>query len=147
MKKILMTVFLSFMALGLSVGEAEAKRLGGGQSLGMQRQAVAPKPAAPTQQQAVPAKPATPAATAPAAAPKRNWLGPIAGLAAGIGLAALFSHLGLGEGMANVVMIALLAMAALFVFRLLFRRNLPATQAGSAPMQYAAAGSCWTTRS
>jgi predicted lipid-binding transport protein (Tim44 family) len=48
---------------------------------------------------------------APAAAPKRNWMGPLAGLAAGLGIAALLSHFGLGEGMANLVMIALLLMA------------------------------------
>ena len=100
MKKILMTLFLSFMALGLSVGDAEAARMGGGRSVGMQRQAVTP-PARPAQQQAAPGAPA--AAPAAAAASRNSWLGPIAGLAAGIGLAALFSHLGLGEGLANVV--------------------------------------------
>ena len=131
MKKILMSLFLSFVALGLSVGDAEARRLGGGRSVGMQRQAVTPPPARPAQQQAAPGAPA--GAPAAAAAPRNSWLGPIAGLAAGIGLAALFSHLGLGEGLANVVMIALLAMAALVVFRLLFRRHAPAAQ----PMQYA----------
>ena len=130
MKKILMALFLSFVALGLSVGDAEARRLGGGRSVGMQRQAVTPPPARPAQQ-AAPGAPA--GAPAAAAAPRNSWLGPIAGLAAGIGLAALFSHLGLGEGLANVVMIALLAMAALVVFRLLFRRHAPAAQ----PMQYA----------
>jgi predicted lipid-binding transport protein (Tim44 family) len=130
MKKILMALFLSFVALGLSVGDAEARRLGGGKSVGMQRQAVTPPPARPAQQ-AAPGAPA--GAPAAAAAPRNSWLGPIAGLAAGIGLAALFSHLGLGEGLANVVMIALLAMAALVVFRLLFRRHAPAAR----PMQYA----------
>lgn len=137
MKKLLMAVFMSFVALGLSVGDAEARRLGGGKSVGMQRQA-APAPTAPAQQ-ATPAKPTSPAA-APATAPKRNWLGPIAGLAAGLGLAALFSHLGLGEGMANVVMIALLVMAALFLFRMLFRRNASGAQAANPPMQYAGMG-------
>lgn len=137
MKKLLMAVFMAFVALGLGVNDAEAKRLGGGKTVGMQRQSVAPAPAAPTQQ-AMPAKPSAPAA-APAATPKRNWLGPIAGLAAGLGLAALFSHLGLGEEMANVVMIALLAMAALFVFRMLFRRNASPAQAAGQSMQYAGA--------
>ena len=129
MKKILFAVFLSFMALGLSMGDAEAKRLGGGRSVGMQRQAV------PTQQAARPAQQQAAPAGTQAAAPRNSWLGPIAGLAAGIGLAALFSHLGLGEGMANIAMIVLLAMAALFVFRLLSRRNAngPATQS----MRYA----------
>jgi predicted lipid-binding transport protein (Tim44 family) len=49
-------------------------------------------------------------------------MGPLAGLAAGIGLAALFSHLGMGEGLANVVMIALLAGAAFFAIRFLLAR-------------------------
>ncbi|HRM94872.1 MAG TPA: hypothetical protein PLO08_14825, partial [Alicycliphilus sp.] len=56
---------------------AHAKRLGGGSSFGMNRQATPPaqprQPAA-TQQQA----PAAGAATA-AAQPKRSWMGPIAG--------------------------------------------------------------------
>jgi predicted lipid-binding transport protein (Tim44 family) len=124
MKNLLMTLFLSFAALGLAAGDAEAARFGGGRSFGAPRQ-ITPRPAAPT----------TPA-RAPAAAPQRGgWMGPIAGLAAGIGLAALFSHLGLGEELANVVMILLLAMAAMFVFRMLFRRNAPAK-----PMQFAGTG-------
>lgn len=134
MKKMLMAMFLSVMALGLTAGDAEARRLGGGKTFGMQRQAVQPAPTRPTQQ----AAPASTASTATAAAPKRNWMGPIAGLAAGLGLAALFSHLGLGEEMANIVMIGLLLMAALFVFRMLFRRN--ASTAHSPGMQYAGAG-------
>lgn len=138
MKKVLLAIFVSFMALGLSVGEAEAKRLGGSKSVGMQRQAVTQKPAAPSQQ-ATPSVPTKPAAT-PQATPKRNWLGPIAGLAAGLGIAALLSHFGFGESMANMVMIALLVMAALFVFKMLFRRKSSATQTASPTMQYAGAG-------
>lgn len=114
-----MAMFLSVMALGLTAGDAEAKRLGGGKTFGMQRQAVQPAPTRPTQQ----AAPASTGSTVTAAAPKRSWMGPIAGLAAGLGLAALFSHLGLGAEMANIVMIGLLLMAALFVFRMLFRRK------------------------
>ena len=133
MKKALMALFLSVMALGLTMGDAEAKRLGSGKSAGMQRQAVQPAPA----RQATPASPTSPAA---AAAPKRNWLGPIAGLAAGIGLAALFSHLGLGEGLANAVMIGLLLVAALFIFKMLFRRKAPAASPPHSAMQYASAG-------
>jgi predicted lipid-binding transport protein (Tim44 family) len=130
MKNLLMALFLSFVTLGLAVDDAEAARFGGGRSFGVPRQ-VTPRPAAPTRQ-AAPGAPAR----APAAAPQRGgWMGPIAGLAAGIGLAALFSHLGLGEELANVVMLLLLAMAAMFVFRMLFRRNAPAR-----PMQYAGTG-------
>jgi predicted lipid-binding transport protein (Tim44 family) len=77
-----------------------------------------------------PGTPATPAAAAPAttgaaaaaAAPKRSWLGPVAGLAAGLGLAALFSHLGLGDELASFVMLMLLAVVAVVAIRWLLRR-------------------------
>lgn len=125
---------LAVAVLATSVpADVQAKRLGGGRSAGMQRSmpertaptATPAKPAAPAQgQQAAPANAAaaTPAAAGAAAAPKRNWMGPIAGLAAGLGLAALMSHLGMGEGFANFIMIALLAMAAVFLIRFLMRR-------------------------
>jgi predicted lipid-binding transport protein (Tim44 family) len=138
MKKIFVAVFALFLTFGLSVGEAGAARMGGGKSFGMQRQSVAPRPA----RQATAPAPTSPA-TAPAATPKRNWMGPIAGLAAGLGIAALLSHFGMGAGMANFLMIALLAMAAVFVFKWLFRRNTPTGQTGHA-MQYAGAGNAGT---
>ena len=134
MKNILIAAFLAIAALGLAIGDAEAARFGGGRSFGMQRQAVTPRPAAPPQ--AAPA-PRAPAAGVPATAPKRNWMGPIAGLAAGLGIAALLSHFGLGEGMANLLMIALLAMAAIFVVKLLLRRFAPGSNAPNEPLQYA----------
>ena len=137
MNKMLVAVFALFLTLGLGVGEAEAKRMGGGKSFGMQRQSVAPSPASPVRQAAAPA-PANPAGAA-AATPKRNWMGPIAGLAAGLGIAALLSHFGMGAGVANFLMIALLAMAAVFVFKWLFRRN-AATARPVHSMQYAGAG-------
>lgn len=138
MKNLILAVFLMVVGLGLSIGDAEAARFGGGKSFGMQRQSVTPRPAAPTQQ-AVPKAPASPTA-APAAAPKRNWMGPIAGLAAGLGIAALLSHFGMGEGMANILMIGLLIMAAVFVIKLLFRRSIPAARPSDS-MQFAGAGS------
>ena len=117
------------MAVGLAFTlapiDAEAKRLGGGKSQGMQRSApdkpAQSTPASPNNAATPAAAPAT-AGAAAAAAPKRSWMGPLAGLAAGLGLAALFSHFGMGEGLANFVMLALLAMAAFFVIRLLMRR-------------------------
>ena len=71
---------------------------------------------------AAPAAAGATAAAAAAAPAKRSWLGPIAGLAAGLGLAALMSHLGMGEAFANFLMMALLAVAAFFVIRWLMRR-------------------------
>jgi predicted lipid-binding transport protein (Tim44 family) len=68
-------------------------------------------------------------------------MGPIAGLAAGLGIAALMSHLGMGEAFGNFLMMALLAVAALFVIRFLMRRfgaQAPQREqmatAGAAPM-------------
>ncbi len=112
---------------------ADAKRLGGGKSQGMQRDMPArTAPDAPPARPAQPAQganPGTPAAagaatagTAAAAAGKRSWLGPIAGLAAGLGLAALFSSMGLGAELANFVMLALLGVAAFFLVRFLMAR-------------------------
>ena len=129
MKNSLVAVFVAILALGLSIGNAEAARLGGSKSIGMQRQSFAPRPASPAQ--------AAPAAqSAPVGAPKRNWLGPLAGLAAGVGIASLLSKFGMGAGMANMLMIALLAMAAVFVFKWLFRRSAAAAQPARS-LQYA----------
>ncbi|MEI7431330.1 MAG: TIM44-like domain-containing protein [Betaproteobacteria bacterium] len=138
MKKLFIALFVSVVALGLSLGEAEAARLGGGRSVGMQRQSVAPTPA----RQATPAPTAPAPAAAPTAAPKRNWMGPLAGLAAGLGIAALLSHFGMGEGMGNILMIGLLVMAAVFIFKMLFRRSPAPVQE---PMQYAGSGSSGMT--
>ncbi|MFM2120280.1 MAG: hypothetical protein RL722_1748, partial [Pseudomonadota bacterium] len=122
---------VAFCAVALLAGTplAEAKRLGGGGGAGMQRQMPA-KPAnanpaptqAPAQNQAAPATPATPAAPPAAVPQKRSWMGPLAGLAAGLGLAALASHFGFGEGLANIMTILLVGVLAFLVIGWLMRR-------------------------
>ena len=132
------------LSLTLSIGDAEAaKRLGGGGSTGMQRQSVTPSqnysqtaPSSPSYQQAAPSRQPT-AAPAPAAQPKRSWMGPLAGLAAGIGLAALASHFGFGEELASFMMMALLAMIVIGVISYFMRRKAADATQG---MQYAGAG-------
>ena len=106
-----------------------ARRLGGGGSSGMQRQMSTP-PAASKPTQAAPA-PTTPpsAASAPQAQPKRSWMGPLAGLAAGIGLAALASHFGFGDELASMMMIGLLVMAVVMVVGMVMRRRQTPTPA------------------
>jgi predicted lipid-binding transport protein (Tim44 family) len=120
--RLLLSLSLAVLSLTFLPADVEAKRLGGGSTSGMKRQAPPPaQPATPAQQaapkQAAPATPAT-----PAAAPKRSWLGPIAGIAAGLGLAALMSHLGLGAEMANILTMVLLGVVAFIAVRFLMRR-------------------------
>ena len=133
MKNRWMAATMAFLMVIGSVGaalvptDAEARRFGGARSQGMQRSMPAQRPATPPAQQAQPNAPVnaaapTAGAAAAAAAPRRSWMGPIAGLAAGLGLAALFSHLGLGEELANFMMIALMVVAAVVVIGLLMKR-------------------------
>jgi predicted lipid-binding transport protein (Tim44 family) len=114
----------------LSADIADAKRLGSGRSLGMQRQNVAPSQPAPSvaprpgaaSDPVMPAQPGAAAARAvPPAAPAPSgmsrWLGPIAGIAAGLGLAALMSHLGLSESFGSLLLVGLLVIGAIFLVR------------------------------
>ena len=139
---------LSLMAVVLTIGlttaamEAEAaKRMGSGKSMGMQRQTTQDKaPSAPTQASA--AAPTAGAAGA-AAAPSRSWMGPIAGLAAGLGIAALASHLGFGGELASMIMMGLLIFAVIAVVGFFIRKRAGGQQPiGAAPpgMQYARLG-------
>ncbi|MDO8787230.1 MAG: Tim44-like domain-containing protein [Sulfuritalea sp.] len=134
MKRLVIATFAVVVGLSLMVPEAEAARFGGGRSIGMKRQAT-PAPA-PTQVGKPAAAPAAAAAGTPAAAAKpagmSRFLGPLAGLAAGLGIAALLSHFGLGEGMANMLLILALAGAAFFVVRWLMSKR-----TAEAGLQYA----------
>ena len=143
-----LSVAVAAVSLGLVPSDADAKRLGGGKAAGMQRQAPPPSTtpnSTPPTTAGAPAAAAAPAAAttgaaAAAAAPKRNWMGPLAGLAAGLGIAALFSHFGMGEGLANFMMLALMAVAAFFLIRFLLARFGGAAAKRSAGPQLAAAG-------
>jgi predicted lipid-binding transport protein (Tim44 family) len=132
-----------------TMADADAARLGGGKSFGAQRPSVAPRASAPpattppgaASQPVMPAQPgatlpAKPATAAPAAAPSgaSRWLGPIAGLAAGLGLAALLSHFGLPEGFGSFLLLALLVIGGVFVVRMLLARRSPPAQR---PLAYA----------
>ncbi|HQQ69741.1 MAG TPA: Tim44-like domain-containing protein [Alicycliphilus sp.] len=130
--------------------DADARRMGGGKSIGKQssnvtqrqQQAAPPAaPGAPAQQSAANNAAPKPAAApnAPAAAPKKPWGAMLGGLAAGLGLAWLANSLGLGAGFANFLMIALLALAAVVVIRLVMRSRKPAQAAGT-PFAFQGAG-------
>ena len=129
----------AFLA-GAPIIEAEAKRLGSGSNMGRvapgsgANQAV---PAKPAQPQAAPqtAKPATANPAAAQAATRSSWMGPIAGLAAGLGLAALASYLGFGEELMSLMLIILAVVVVFAVFRMLAgRRQASAGQYGQPAM-------------
>ncbi len=118
------------MAAVLVTTDAEARRMGGGRSFGRQSTTAAqqhtvtpPSQSMQPSQAAAAPRPAPAPATAGAQPARNRWLGPIAGLAAGLGIAALMSHFGMGGDMANIIMIALIAMAALMVFRFFMNRR------------------------
>src|SRR5690606_14453190 len=68
-----------------------------------------------------------------------RFLGPLAGIAAGLGIAALLSHLGLSgaflELMSSLALIALLVFAVMFIVRRLRGGATPATQVAGAGMR------------
>ncbi len=108
----------------LALPEAEARRFGGGRSVGIQRNVQKAPPAA------TPAKPAQ-QQTAPAATGSK-W-GPILG---GLALGGILAYLFSGQGLAGLLLVALLGFAAVMAFRLLAQRRAPAPQR----MQYAGFG-------
>ncbi len=122
MKKFMMLLTIVLTCLSLFAASAEAKRFGGGSSAGKQRTM------APQQMQKAPA--AAPAPAAPASTGNK-WLGPLAGLAIGAGLGALFAGSGFGGAMGGIMM-ALLAAAVVMFLISKFRKP--------QPMQYAGAG-------
>jgi predicted lipid-binding transport protein (Tim44 family) len=147
-KRTLILLLVAFAALTFTLSDlADAGRMGGGRSFGVQRQSVAPsKSALPAGNAAAqPTTPASPAATPPAGTPSApaappsgawRWLGPIAGIAAGLGLAALLSQFGLPEGFGSLMLLGLIVVAGVFVFRMLTARR----EAAKPSLQYANAG-------
>jgi predicted lipid-binding transport protein (Tim44 family) len=154
MKSLSLLAVIVALGLSIGVGDAEAaKRLGSGKSAGMQREMAPPAKspdAGPAQKQATPANASAPAAAAaPAAGANtgRSWMGPVAGLAAGLGLAALASHFGFGEELASFMMMALLAVVVMAAVGFFLRKRaqaqnpaLAGASAGGIPQasQYAA---------
>ena len=140
LKKFMVGMMLAATTVSM-LGEALARPMGGGRSIGRQsqsvsRQAPAPTPApAAAQRQAQPA----PAAPAPAAAakPPSRWKGLLGGALLGLGLGALLSHFGLGGALASMIstllMVALLAGAAYFIYRMVRGKRASNGNAGNAP--------------
>ena len=129
-----MTRFLAILTavVGLSMAAVDAEaasRMGGGRSIGKQRDMTQQaQPKAPAQQQQAPATPQQQPSG------MSRWLGPLAGLALGAGLAALFLNNGMAGILAGLLVIGLIVAAVVFVFRMLRARSSPQA------VQYAGAG-------
>ncbi|MCA3019982.1 MAG: Tim44 domain-containing protein [Rhodocyclaceae bacterium] len=159
MKPLLATVVISLFTL-VSLGymsDADAKkRLGGGKSTGTQKESIqrdaTPPPTKPASPAAAPAAGAAPAAAAaaPAAASGASkWLGPLAGLAAGGLLAAMFMG-GAFDGLKffDILLMIGLAVAAFMLVRMFMRKKAAEMGGMNAPAsgnsQYAGAGAPYT---
>ena len=138
-KRAILVTIAAVALVSMAASELADARLGGSKSFGVQRPSIAPRAATPPASTAsgaasqpvmpaqpgatLPAKPLTPPVAAPSGASR--WLGPLAGIAAGLGLAALLSHFGLPEGFGSFLLLALLAVGVIFVARMLFARRTP----------------------
>ena len=143
MKKFLIAMMVVLSTGAMIVSEAEAKRLGGGGSIGRQSQGISRQAPMqqPAQNQAANATKAQPAAAPGAQTPSKPaspWRNILGGALLGLGLGALLSHLGIGGALASMIgtilMIALLALAVMFIVRLFRAKN------GTAAQQPAFAG-------
>lgn len=126
MRRLWMGLAALVLGFAIALPEAEARRLGGGRTLGAQRNITAPPPAA------------APAKQAPAAAPAQQgsrWLPILGGLAIGGGLGAMFADHPIMSTLLSAMLIGLLAFAALAVLRML-----RAPRAAPPPLQYAGLG-------
>jgi predicted lipid-binding transport protein (Tim44 family) len=130
MRRFLMSLTIVLTCLSLFATTADAKRFGGGGSIGKQRTMTPQQtPSTPT---ATPAPTLTPTPTAAPVPVGNKWLGPLAGLAIGAGLGALFAGGSMGGAMGGILMAILAGVAVMFLISM-FRRK-------QQPMQYAGAG-------
>jgi predicted lipid-binding transport protein (Tim44 family) len=122
-------ILAAVFSLGLLTTDADAaKRLGGGSSIGKQR-SITPPASAPSAQPQAPA--ATPATPAPQPSGMSRWLGPLAGLALGAGLASMFMGNGFGGAFGSILLMLAIAAAVIFALRMLRAKPQPT------PLEYA----------
>lgn len=128
MKSFAIVITVLFTCLTLFSTTAEARRMGGGGSFGKQR-------AFPTQPYRAPDATPRPANPTPAQTmPQRQgnrWLGPLAGLAIGAGLGALFSNF-LGGAGGSILLAIVAAMVVLFLIRRFARPRQPQSEYSTA---------------
>lgn len=130
MSRVWVAIAAVIVGIAVALPEAEARRLGGGRTIGAQRNVTAP-PA-----QAVPAKPAQAAPAAAPASAGSKWMPILGGLALGGLLGAMFAGSPVLSTIVSAMLIGLLVFAALALIRML-----RAPRAQPRPLQYAGLGS------
>ncbi|MFM1759538.1 MAG: hypothetical protein RLY75_808 [Pseudomonadota bacterium] len=135
-------VLLSLSLVFATVGHANAARLGSGKSVGKAPSAPMQKQATPAQKPTQQAQPAAPAAAPQAPAPSRfgGMGGILGGLAAGLGIGFLLSHLGLGEGASSLITGLLIAALAGFAIMFIMRKMMPALSGANKSPQMTSQG-------
>lgn len=129
MKNFVIALMIALSGAALVVSDAEARRMGGGGSFGKQSQGISRQAPTQSQQAAKPAQSpaAAPGSTAAAPKPASPWRGILGGALLGLGLGALLSHLGIGGALASIIgtvlTFALLALAAMFIYRMVVGRK------------------------
>jgi predicted lipid-binding transport protein (Tim44 family) len=123
MGKWLIGICVALAAGAMVATDADAKRLGGGRSVGAQRSVTAPPastPAKPAQQQAAPQQGGAQAGQPQAQSSRWGMLGGILG---GLALGGMLGYLFGGNGLAGLLMLALLAIGVVFLVRAMARRR------------------------
>jgi predicted lipid-binding transport protein (Tim44 family) len=129
MGRLWLAIAAVILGVVLALPDAEARRLGGGRTIGAQRNVTAPP-------QATPAKPAQQAAPAAAATTGSKWMPILGGLALGGLLGAMFADSPILSTIVSAMLVGLLVFAALALIRML-----RAPRAEARPLQYAGLGS------
>jgi predicted lipid-binding transport protein (Tim44 family) len=130
MKQLLIGLCAVLIGAVMFTSDAEAKRLGGGRSVGTQRSVTPPPASAPSQSQAPQAAPGGQQAQ-PQSGLSR-WLPMLGGLALGGLLGSMFG----GSGLGGILMIALLVFGAVMLYKAFARRGQPRSE----PVQFAGMG-------
>ena len=130
-KFIISFLLISFFSL-LALESSEARRMGGGRSFGkmppIKRQATTPPKAAEN---------VSPKNAPNAAVSKRGGMGMLGGLAAGLGLAALASYLGIGGELMGLLVILGICLLCFIAFRAFFSKGLARMAlAGGSPERF-----------
>ncbi len=117
-----LSLFLVVFIFSVLINVAEAARFGGSKSSGIKRQGIQRTiPGNTNNRGSQPNNSQSNINNSPQSPFRSGWTGPLMGLAAGLGLAGLFSAFGLGPGGSSIIMILIIGVGLFILFRLLFR--------------------------